>query len=203
MTINTETVKRAYDRAAAIAAAIKKHREGKPLSDEELKLISGENENQGQNRIFPNLKAAATGLKDLKITLAILRKSRDANCPAIRANGTIHEPEFREWWATHAGEVLKGGRHDKTYWQTLKAKEDYIKARDFNKTQSGKYIESAAIAADLSTCAAEQKGILRQKLENELPSDLVGLDVITIRAKMRDVVDQVCIAMAPLLSKWA
>ena len=152
----------------------------------------------------PKKPIYANSLAELAIVLDVARKTIDRwsklpGAPRPKADGRHVVAAWRAFIKAHG---LKGS--DSPGMQALKERRLIAQCETIEHrlaVEKGKYLLADETEQALALYSAEQRGILRQKLENELPSELVGLDQIAIRAKMKSVVDAICAVMMPLVEK--
>lgn len=80
--------------------------------------------------------------------------------------------------------------------------EEVRKLRLKNDRDEGKLIAVEVIARRLAEVAQGQKDLLRQRLENESPSQLADQKPEPIRIMLKRVVDEVCASMQALVKEW-
>ena len=112
--------------------------------------------------------------------------------------------------------------HDKSISGMMRYyRERIAKAKDSLKDEQRKYITARREKTELETAildeeylkrsevgpivrqvANHQRAALQQKLENELPPKLAGLDPVQIGIRLKAVVDEVCKIHQESLAKW-
>lgn len=133
------------------------------------------------------------------------------DCPEPRADGRHPVADWRAFFERHP-ELLRRASSpeaalagDKLALETERLREQVRDLKIGNDIRAGAYAPRAQLAQELVTLATEQKTMLRQKLENEYPALLPGLDE-TQRAEARrlgkTLVDQLCQSCQRLVDKW-
>lgn len=117
-----------------------------------------------------------------------------------QTDGAFDVAAWREYQRRQGSKTLTGGSDDKN---ALQCRELELKnqALEFKlDVQRGRYTENTLIAAQAAEMVSEAKSVLRNKLEQELPAQLVGLTLAEIRVALRAVVVEVCdrISQPPL-----
>jgi hypothetical protein len=124
-------------------------------------------------RVFDNYAQAAGAMG---VTKAILRRAKELNCPAFKQGNRIWEDEFLTWYLEHAGE-LKADEEDELTPQHKKIYEEIRKLKIGNDTKQRLVIPIGEIKSAIGGFAVRTRAMLIQKLENEYPSVVAGLDV--------------------------
>ena len=140
-----------------------------------------------KSRVFVSKRAAGAALG---IPARALKEAQDRGCDAFGAGGQVKEAELKAWFeANPVKSVSKGELSD---YKIRIAREDWRRRVRDRRVAEAELVDANKVAAAWARVAAEQKTYLRQKLENELPVELAGLDAIACRQKLKAVVDQVC-----------
>jgi hypothetical protein len=71
-----------------------------------------------------------------------------------------------------------------------------------NSWGDGVLVKRADIDQLFGQIAGRQKMILYAKMESELPAQLEGLDIVTVRRRLRDAADEICSAMQEMLRNF-
>ena len=121
--------------------------------------------------------AAATG-----IPLSVLQEAKKNGCPAFK-HGRVKLAPLLKWLFKQTGEIQNHGEELKK-WKAHLAKTNAEKAAKL--VTSNEFIAGAL----LKNGQAETT-ILRQRLENEMPSVLEGLEKAQIRIKLKAVADEI------------
>lgn len=146
------------------------------------------------NRVFDSMgqAAAMTGLG-----LDALRMLKRTGCPAFHAT-RVNEAELLAWISTHPVESIRGP----VTLRDQKLKEEIRKLRVVNDAKQGALASRAKVAASLRAMAGKVRAILDQKLEQEMPAAMAGLDVPGARVYGKRLNDQICEAFAALAKEW-
>lgn len=142
--------------------------------------------------------AAATGFsKDS------LKRAKELGCMAFKPGGRVDGAALREWM--RANEAKLRASTEKPGGGPLKDQklaEEIRKLRIKNDRDDGLSVLKSKIGADLHALASEQLALLRQRLENELPSQVAGLEPSNARIIFKRVVDELSVKMQGLVAKW-
>lgn len=95
------------------------------------------------------------------------------------------------------GEVRRASG-DIAKWKLEKTKQEARKLKFANDVKEGRYILKEYISDLHARMASGVKRILRQKLENEYPSRVAGLDQPSVRELGKQLVDEILIELQPL-----
>lgn len=132
------------------------------------------------------------------------------DAPKAKANGLHSVPEWRQFFTRHpeclvkaiaAGEAdaVPGSRRAKIedeQWRKLKIANDH---------RDGILISKSEVGGKLRTLAETQRGICRQKLENEYPALIPGLTPeqrAELRKRGKELVDDLAKRMQRLVDAW-
>jgi hypothetical protein len=169
--------------------------------------------------------AAAT----LKLPVEVLKAAKAHGCPGFDDHHRCDCDLISEWLERpenrHFVEASPMVR--KAVAEADIAEVDLERARFARDNEKGKFIEKQKMAERILALSAEQKRTVRQKLENEYPTAAVTLVFRELEARFsgnrevmkvllevqpkaieecrqlgRDVVDQVCQSMQPLVMEW-
>jgi hypothetical protein len=86
--------------------------------------------------------------------------------------------------------------------QKLKCKAQREKTEVETEILRQAYIKKSDIAPMLRNVSLQQRAALQNKLENELPPKLAGLDPIEIRQRMAAAVDEICALFGNATKDW-
>ena len=159
----------------------------KPVPADPVKDATG-------HRTFPSVANAAAALGLSRETLLAAKR---AGCPAFAGRGSVKEDELLKWIEANPAFSLR----------TLSTKgqielEDLRKKRRLNDLAEGKLIPRALVAANLGRIAAHWVSATRQKIENELPALLLGLDLPNSRVKCKQLSDALVQDARDLQNLW-
>jgi len=115
----------------------------------------------------------------MKTTIEVLKWSKGQGCPAFRSGGRIDETSWRAWFAEHGERIPAATEHAPLREQKLS--EEIRKLRIRNDRDSGALIPKRLVADFHAKFASEVDQLLEQKLANEYPSAVAGLDVAQAR----------------------
>jgi hypothetical protein len=138
-------------------------------------------------RLFASKRAAGAALG---IPARALKEAQDKGCSAFKAGGQVAEAELKAWFESNP--VKSIARGELSDYKLRIAREDWRRRVRDRRAAEAELVDARKVAGAWARVAAEQKTYLRQKLENELPVELAGLDAIACRQKLKAVVDQIC-----------
>jgi hypothetical protein len=137
-----------------------------------------------KTRQFPSIAFAAAALK---CSETILKNAKRMGCKAFKARGSIDEKELVKFIAEHDKELTTGG----VALRDQKMAEEIRKLRIRNDKDEGKLVPMDWIASGDTRILARVDQILEQKLSNEYPSAVAGLDVPQARVYGKRLGDQI------------
>ena len=123
--------------------------------------------------------------------------------PKNRTNGTYDVTAWREFMIKHnladSALTTTTTEEEQEDLDTLKRKDLDVKVREREFKLSvlrGDYVHTEDVREEWTMQVKDAIKLLRDKLENELPPILSGLDAVRIRREMERVVDEYCAVMA-------
>lgn len=142
---------------------------------------------------------------ELAAALGITRQAlhewmRMALAPRADAGGRYHLEEWKAWRDERG---LKGSETSGELAE--KAKFVRLKNEDLEldiAIKRSEWTENIVLVEEFGRFASEQKKLLRQKIEKELPAKLAGLDLAAARAEGRKLVDEICRRNQAFLVRW-
>lgn len=146
-------------------------------------------------RQFPSMKAAAAAMG---LSLSILKEAKEMGCAGFKARGSVDEKQVRAFIAEHHEKLSKSG----TSLRDQKIAEEVRKLRLKNDRDEAKLIPVEDVRQIHAEILARVDGILEQKLSNEYPSAVAGLDVAQARVYGKRLGDQVRGEFQKLAEKW-
>ena len=93
-------------------------------------------------------------------------------------------------------------RTDASTVKLQKLHEEIREKQTKNLAREGKLVDKDGVAADLTRYMSGQKAILRQRLENEFPAQVAGMDAAQVRVEGKKIVDEICRDHLVFLNKW-
>src|SRR5262245_6739312 len=116
--------------------------------------------------------------------------------PGFYSNGRVDWSAVSEWLKENQQSLT--GVTDELSLAELRAEglklDNALKKIELGKAE-GKYVERISVFKLIRFAASAQKNLLTQKLQNELPSLLVGKSVAEITTELEKVVQEVCVIM--------
>jgi hypothetical protein len=146
-------------------------------------------------RQFPSMRAAAAGMG---VSLSILKEAKAMGCEGFKVRGSVDEKQVRAFIAEHHEELSKSG----TNLRDQKIAEEVRKLRIKNDRDETKLIPVEDVCRVHAEMLARVDAILEQKLSNEYPSAVAGLDVAQARVYGKRLGDQVRGEFQKLADKW-
>lgn len=148
-----------------------------------------------QPAIVESLKAAASALK---VDLSLVKLAKEKACPAFKPGNRIDLAELRAWIAENSEELKSAPLSLKDQ----KLNEEIRKLKISNDTKSKLVVLKSSVKGATSACIDRIRTFLEQKLENEYPSAVVGMEVPQARVYGRRVNDQILSELQKLHDEW-
>lgn len=193
-TISTENAKKI--RNAQVAAILKRLQEGKTITAAQQKLIDQETEkpkgSEQTERLYTINELSRLLDKDPK-TLG-KQFQRVGLIPAGKVKG-------RNGYRMSDAQASFAAKPEKTL-KDEKILEEIRKLRIANDAREGKLISRELVNSTLAHAFGEITRLLDQKLENELPALLQGLDIPGCRVKGKQLNDSIRSKLSELVSTW-
>jgi len=121
--------------------------------------------------------------------LTALQWAKGEGCPAIDSHSRVNIAEFKKWMAANESRMPKSSPKDQ------KVIEEVRKLRIANDAKEKLLLRADEVVASWSTQYAFIKKTLIQKLENEYPTAVAGLDVPQARIYGKRLVDEILAAI--------
>lgn len=148
-------------------------------------------------RKHENTKAAASALG---VSVEAIKRARELGCPAFEPGNRIRHDDLKKWMAAHADELKVSG--DNLSLKEQKINEEIRKLKIANDLKEKQLVRRADVLAAQAGMAAKIKQVLEQKLENEYPSAVAGMDVAQARIYGRRVHDAILVEHQKLCDLW-
>jgi hypothetical protein len=151
---------------------------------------------------FDSIKAAAAGMG---VPVDVLRTAKDEGAPGFRGS-RVYPLELAPWlekWLNKKPEI--GAVEDKRTLELQKLKWQIKTVQLKYEVELGTLVEKSVFVSLLIQLVSEQKGLLRQKLESELPGLIPGLDPeqrAYVKQFCKGVTDDMCGRNQRLVDKW-
>lgn len=127
-----------------------------------------------------------------------MKRAKEMACPAFRPGNRINLDELKKWIAEHSEEL-------KTVALSLKDQklnEEIRKLKIANDSKEKLVVLRDNVKSACGACIDKIRTFLEQKLENEYPSAVVGMEVPQARVYGRRVNDQVLLELQKLREVW-
>jgi hypothetical protein len=126
---------------------------------------------------------------------------RKADCPAFRSNGRINLHDLKKWIEA---EGKKAGPEPEALTELRRqiAAEDLRKKKTFNDEQDGLLVRKEDVTKEAAPTLKTIVAMTYQKLENEAPTSMAGVDVPTGRIIGRRLADELIKFWQELFRKW-
>ena len=148
-----------------------------------------------ETRTFASIAAAAASLG---VSDSILKQAKRLGCAAFHASGRVDGATVVKFIAEHGKEIAGGG----IALRDQKLSEEIRKLRVKNDRDEGKLILVDSVKACVSRVLARVDQILEQKLSNEYPAAVAGLDVPQSRIYGKRLGDQIRVEFQGLKEEW-
>lgn len=153
------------------------------------------------SRVFESLAAASAVLD---VPVPILRAAKAKGAPHFKIGNRIREVEngvtLKAWIADHADDLKAAGENLSL--KDQKTNEEIRKLKLANDLKEGALVSRLAVQSSVSKTAEAIKSFLTQKLENEYPSAVAGLDVAGARVYGKRVNDEILRELQKLGEFW-
>jgi hypothetical protein len=130
----------------------------------------------------------------LGIPVAILRYAKKKGCQAFR-HGKIHCGEVQPWLEANPPDISGKALPPKEDVQVLNLLEDLQKKRNVNTLFRGEYMKKADVSRIFTSIALNQRQVLIQELQNNLPPKLEGLRAPEMIVIMGETADRILAMM--------
>jgi hypothetical protein len=147
---------------------------------------------------FDSIASAAAALQ---IPVDTLRAAKSAGAPGFRGS-RVYPADLVPWLQAQDKGALQDDK------RTLERKKLLLQCERIafqNDVERGRYVEKSVFVSALIQLGSEQKALLRQKLESELPGVIPGLEAgqrSEAKSFCKRVVDDVCGRTQRLVDKW-
>jgi hypothetical protein len=124
----------------------------------------------------------------LKVSAALVKLGK-RRCPeAFDSHNRVNLAVLRKWIGTNAGKTAVT-EIEKLELRKLRAQCEKIE--QLNAVQQSKFIKTEDVIRMIQELANAQRTILRQKLENEYPPIVAGMDPAQVRVYSKRLVDEI------------
>lgn len=174
---------------------LEKHKAGKKLTRDELALLKS----PPPVPVYDSLKSAASALG---LPLYLLKRAKKEITAAFRGSRVYLTDDLRLWLDAQDTEPVT---QDKSYWDAANAKQKFDHDAWRFEVERSLYKPKKEFAAELIALGAAQKALLRQKLENEFPALVPGLEPAqraSLKSLARQLADELCRRMQRLVDSW-
>lgn len=133
------------------------------------------------------------------VGLEVLRRAKKAGCSAFLRNGSVHVDVAEKWIAEHSTEMsesLSDSLKDQ------KLREEVRKLKLSNDFKADITVERSKVAEKMQKIIGRAIRTLEQKLLNEYPSAVAGLEPEAARVYGRRVFDSIVESMRKFGSEW-
>jgi predicted transcriptional regulator len=150
-----------------------------------------------KSRIVESIPAAAALLG---CEPELVKRAKRLGCPAFKPGNRIAVEELRKWIAGNADELKATG--DNVSLKDQKLNEEIRKLRIANDRADKLVVNKQAVKGVINACVERIRHFLEQKLENEYPSAVAGMDVPQARVYGRRVHDQIILEHQKMAEEW-
>jgi len=148
-----------------------------------------------KTQLYASIASAASALG---VSEAILKQAKRMGCSAFAACGRVDGALLLKFISSNEKELTTGG----IALRDQKVTEEVRKLRIRNDRDEGKLIAVELVKACVARVLARVDQILEQKLANEWPSAVAGLDVPQARIYGKRLGDQVRVEFNRLKEEW-
>jgi hypothetical protein len=151
-----------------------------------------------------SIKAAAAILKDeMRIdgvqAVGLVRRAKDGGCLAFDQRGCVDMAVLKKWIGENKDALSAKG--DLSL-KDQKLNEEIRKLKIANDKADKLVVSKSAGKTCINACVEKIRHFLEQKLENEYPSAVAGMDVPQARVYGRRVHDQIVLELQKLHAEW-
>lgn len=189
------------EHAARLKKIYAKHKAGRKLTTEELTVLGAEPEAEPKLEVYDSINSAAAATGIPKPTL---QRWKRQGCPAFR-NSRVYGEELELYRQAQGESATEPHALDKGSWDALRSKQNYEREQWEFARDRGEYTSNKVFAENLMALGSEQKALLRQKLENEFPALIPGLEPeqrAEVKKLCRQLVDELCRRHQRLVDQW-
>jgi hypothetical protein len=126
----------------------------------------------------------------LNISQEVLKAAKAAGCPNFKSS-RVYVDGLKKWIADHAAAITP--EQDKATLKDQKLREEVRKLKLANDVKEGKLVERSRVVASWQRASKAIVSALRQRLENEYPTGVAGLEPAQARVYGKRLVD-LCIS---------
>lgn len=134
----------------------------------------------------------------LKVSESLVKNAKRMGCDAFNASGRVDEKKLLAFIAEHEKELTTGG----VALRDQKLAEEVRKLKLRNDRDEGRLIQVESVNRTVAGVLARVDQILEQKLSNEYPSAVAGLDVPQARVYGKRLGDQLREEFQKLGAQW-
>jgi len=152
---------------------------------------------RGKSRLFDSMASASAAMG---VSKDVLKAAKEKGCPAFKGS-RVDEKSFRDWFKAHASELQSACQ--KSSLRDQKISEEIRKLKNANDRAEGKLQDAAKEGEWLGKIMGEARAVLEQKLVNEYPAMVQQLEAPAIRARGKQLFDEIMSKLNPLAKKAA
>ena len=132
--------------------------------------------------------------------LEIVKRAKKLGCPAFKPGNRIDVDELRKWIAENAEKLKAAG--ETLSLKDQKLNEEIRKLKLSNDEKERLVVSKEKTAELVARIIQKQREVLEQKLENEYPSTVYGLEIPQIRVHGRRLNDEILKAWQTFHTEW-
>jgi hypothetical protein len=145
---------------------------------------------------YDTMKQAAAGMG---LNLSTLKKAKAAGCSAFRGS-RVYRKELEAWLKEHKDEIVTTASKEDV--QIEKLLEEVRKLRIANDLKEKELVRRSLVIEAHAKMAEQVRKLLEQKLENEYPGLVAGLDVAQARVFGKRLHDQIVSEFKGFAKAW-
>ncbi len=153
---------------------------------------------RSKSRVVESMPGAAV---ECGVDIEIVKRAKRLACPAFLQGGRIDCDILKKWIAENA-EALKSSGENVSR-KDAKLDQEIRKLKIANDAKEKLTVSKERGMNAIANCRARIRPFLEQKLENEYPSVVVGMnDIAQIRVYGRKIHDQILAELQTLADEW-
>ncbi len=184
-------------RDVQLANAMKRLKEGKPLSLGEQRLVD-QATGERKHGTAPTMAQAS---KRMGLPIEILKAAKRAGAPGFKYSRV--DCDAVSGWLENNKPAVAGDRTSAEGAKLRKLNAEADTKEFLLAIKMGQYLLKAAVENTVARCLGSVRSLLQQKLEQEYPAAVAGLSVVEARIKGKALFDDICAELRKLDQPWA
>lgn len=185
-----------------VSNIVAKAKRGVPLSKSELETVKGLRPEEGKPvAIFDSITSAAAALSKMghHVSVALLKKFKGQGASGFR-NSRVYMDEFLPWLKNHHGNSV-GLPPDKASLEIRRLAAQCERLERQNSIEAGKLLDKSVYIGIHQRILGPLDNLIEQKLVNEWPAAVAGLDIPSAREYGKKLSDDIRSGFRELLTQ--